>query len=237
MSGLKNNINFKNRILNSLSEVKIEDPSEIVYQQINNLIIDGQLKPGMKIPSERELSKLLRVGRSQVREALKKLEFHGLVDILPQSGAIIKDYNIEILKNLSKIIISLVRDNYIEVLVFWKMLQVGSIDCIKDKISVGEIKKLSNANDKFEKNAPNINQSIEADVNFHLALVEFSKNHLILSISNDITHHLLGFKRNDISTKQNKDSGMEHTEIISYLKNGKTDKARKVLMSHIDKLK
>lgn len=237
MSGSKNNIKDKNRVLNSLSEVKIEDPSEIVFKQINNLIIDGQLKPGMKIPSERILSKLFSVGRSQVREALKKLEFHGLVEILPQSGSIIKDYNLEILKNLSEIIISLVRDNYIEVLVFWKMLQVGSIDCIKDKISEGEIKKLSNANEKFEKNAPNINKSIEADVNFHLALTELSKNHLISSILNDITHHILSFKRDDINTRQNKNSAIEHAEIISSLKNGKFINAREILISHIDKLK
>jgi len=237
MSGSKNNIKGKNRVLNSLSEVKIEDPSEIVFKQINNLIIDGQLKPGMKIPSERELSKLFGVGRSQVREALKKLEFHGLVEILPQSGSIIKEYNLEILKNLSEIIISLVRGNYIEVLVFWKMLQVGSIDCIKDKISEGEIRKLSNTNEKFKKNASNINESIEADVNFHLALAELSKNHLILSILNDITHHILSFKRDDISTKQNKNSAIEHAEIISFLKNGKFINAREILISHIDKLK
>lgn len=53
--------------------------------------IDG-LNPGDKIPSERELSERLSVGRSSVREALRALELLGLIETRRGEGTFIKDF-------------------------------------------------------------------------------------------------------------------------------------------------
>ena len=52
---------------------------------------DGLL-PGDKIPSERELSERLNVGRSSVREALRALELLGLIETRRGEGTFIKDF-------------------------------------------------------------------------------------------------------------------------------------------------
>lgn len=52
---------------------------EEVTAQIRQMIVDGQLRPGHKLPAERELAARLGVSRSSVREALRALEIAGLV--------------------------------------------------------------------------------------------------------------------------------------------------------------
>jgi GntR family transcriptional repressor for pyruvate dehydrogenase complex len=54
--------------------------SKQVSEQIKTLIIEGNLKPGDKLPSERELSRSLGVGRLSLREGLRILESMGMIE-------------------------------------------------------------------------------------------------------------------------------------------------------------
>lgn len=55
--------------------------SDDVVSQLRDILLSGEIKPNDRLPSERELSRILGVGRTTVREALRNLEAHGLVDI------------------------------------------------------------------------------------------------------------------------------------------------------------
>ncbi len=54
---------------------------ERITDQITNAIINGELKPGDKIPTEVELCESFGVGRNSVREAIKVLEAYGVLEI------------------------------------------------------------------------------------------------------------------------------------------------------------
>lgn len=60
--------------------------TEQVMQQLASKIISGELKPGERLPAERELSEMLQVSRSRVREALRALSLIGFVTIRPGGG-------------------------------------------------------------------------------------------------------------------------------------------------------
>lgn len=60
---------------------------EQVMAQIEERILDGRLKAGDKLPSERDLAALLGVSRPSLRESLRVLEALGIVDIRPGGGA------------------------------------------------------------------------------------------------------------------------------------------------------
>lgn len=53
--------------------------SDDVMAQIRERIVAGELKPGDKLPPERELAETLQVSRGAVREAMRNLELRGLV--------------------------------------------------------------------------------------------------------------------------------------------------------------
>lgn len=70
-----------------ISQKKIR---EQVYEQIRAMIETGALEPGEKLESERELSALLNVSRSSIREAILKLECAGLVEQRHGEGTYIR---------------------------------------------------------------------------------------------------------------------------------------------------
>lgn len=70
---------------------KRESAVDIVVNSIKNLLMNRQLKPGDKLPSELEISEGLAVSRGSVREAMKILSAFGLIDIRVGDGTYIAE--------------------------------------------------------------------------------------------------------------------------------------------------
>ena len=60
---------------------------EQVAQRLRQMLVENQISPGAKL-NERELSGVLKVSRTPLREAIKRLAAEGLVELLPNRGAI-----------------------------------------------------------------------------------------------------------------------------------------------------
>ena len=87
-------------MLHNFQEIRIESPVDKIIRQIRELITSGQLNPGDKLPPERKLAERLGVGRSNVRDAIKKLEFYGILKTVPQSGTIVAGMGITALETI-----------------------------------------------------------------------------------------------------------------------------------------
>jgi GntR family transcriptional regulator, transcriptional repressor for pyruvate dehydrogenase complex len=64
-----------------------------IVKQLRKMIESDKLKPGDKLPSERELTERLVVGRSSVREALRALELLGLIETRRGEGTFLRDFH------------------------------------------------------------------------------------------------------------------------------------------------
>ncbi len=66
-------------------------PRQVLHQQaalrLRQLIVEGVIAPGAKL-NERELAEQLQVSRTPLREAIKMLAAEGLVELLPNRGAV-----------------------------------------------------------------------------------------------------------------------------------------------------
>jgi GntR family transcriptional repressor for pyruvate dehydrogenase complex len=71
--------------------IQPEKISQTVVRQIEQLILRGILKPGERLPSERELSERLSVSRPSLREALAELQASGLLTSRAGSGVFVGD--------------------------------------------------------------------------------------------------------------------------------------------------
>ena len=60
--------------------------SQDIIEQVRDLVTSGRLKPGDRLPSERELSQALSVSRSSVREAVRAMESLGLIEARAGEG-------------------------------------------------------------------------------------------------------------------------------------------------------
>lgn len=75
-----------------LRPVQTQRASEAIYEQIKELIISGEFKPGDRLPSERALIDMLQRSRPTIREALRMLERAGFIRIMPgTNGAIVQE--------------------------------------------------------------------------------------------------------------------------------------------------
>ena len=86
-----------------LKAVRSQRRFKQVAEQISKLIKKGKLKPGARLPPERELAKQLEVSRPTVREAMIALEISGLVEVRVGSGIYVLETEKKNLKLSNKI--------------------------------------------------------------------------------------------------------------------------------------
>lgn len=73
-----------------------------VQDGLRQAIIDGRLKPGARL-IERELTEMMGVSRTVIREALRQLESEGLVAIIPNKGPVVRELTLTEAKDLYSI--------------------------------------------------------------------------------------------------------------------------------------
>ncbi len=81
--------------------VPIDRISNFIIEQIKEAVFQKRLKPGDKLPSERQLMEQFKTSRVSVREALRSLEHFGIIEIRRgvDGGAFIRDPNTKLITN------------------------------------------------------------------------------------------------------------------------------------------
>lgn len=74
--------------------VKRTNLSEQIFEQLRDEILNRVHQPGQRLPAERELCRIMQVNRGPMREALKRLEQAGLIQIRQGDGSIVLDYEL-----------------------------------------------------------------------------------------------------------------------------------------------
>ncbi|KPP83894.1 MAG: transcriptional regulator [Rhodobacteraceae bacterium HLUCCA08] len=75
---------------------------EQVVQTLTREIIDGRFEPGQRL-TERELTEMLGVSRTVLRESLRQLESEGLISLVPNRGPIVRDLTLDEARELYRI--------------------------------------------------------------------------------------------------------------------------------------
>ena len=81
----------RNTAFQALKPVHTQRASEAIYEQVRQLILNGDLKPGDRLPSERNMMDMMQRSRPTIREALRMLERDGFIKTIAGSqGAVIQ---------------------------------------------------------------------------------------------------------------------------------------------------
>lgn len=92
--------------MNNLPTFEVQKLAAPLRQQVldglRQAIIDGRLKPGARL-TERELTEMMGVSRTVVREALRQLESEGLVAIIPNKGPVVRELTLAEARDLYSI--------------------------------------------------------------------------------------------------------------------------------------
>lgn len=159
---------------------------ERITDQITNAIINGELKPGDKIPTEVELCENFRVGRNSVREAIKILEAYGVLEIRRADGTYIRqDYDDKMLYPILYGII-LQQDSKDQIVELRKVIDVGIFQEAMNRMKDEDVKALDDElaameEEIYRENASSI-EIFDIDVKFHGIIVGMLNNRLLESI-------------------------------------------------------
>lgn len=161
-----------------------------IVDNITNAIINGELKPGDKIPTEAELCESMGVGRNSVREAIKILEAYGVVHIRRAEGTFVNEnYNSKMLYPILYGII-LQKDSLKQMIELRTVIEVGVLQVALSKLNEEKLNAIEDALKQLEKSVyspeANSKEIFDADVKFHSEIVGVTENVMLESICNYI---------------------------------------------------
>lgn len=222
-------------VLNNFQEIRIESPTDKIIRQIRALITSGQLKPGDKLPPERKLSEKLGVGRSNVRDAIKKLEFYGILRTLPQSGTIVAGMGITALEGLITDVLKIENSDFSSLVETRVLLEAESARLAAIRRTDEDIENIRKALLAYEAKVKHNEQAVEEDLMFHLKIAEASKNSVLKSLMLIIIPDIINnFIKLDICKDGRSQNALEeHNVIINHIIAQKPEEAAAAMRIHL----
>ncbi|HLX22533.1 MAG TPA: FadR/GntR family transcriptional regulator [Usitatibacter sp.] len=178
-------------IVERLSPIQLTKPADLIMRQIRKLLLEGALKAGDRLPSERELANQFGVGRGHVRDALRRLEFHGVLQTIPQSGTVVASLGSGALERLISNLLDLDRDD-IEALTETRgILELYSAQLAAQRATRKSITAIRDALEAFRAEAKLGKPAVEEDLMFHLAIANATQNPVLATLIGLITPDII----------------------------------------------
>ncbi len=222
-------------LLEKFETIKVESPVDKIIKQIRDSIASGQLMPGDKLPSERQLSDRFGIGRTYVRDAIKKLEFYGILKTNPQSGTIVSGVDITAMEGLLTNFIKLAENDFfhmVETRVLMEKFICRQAALRRTSENINEMEAaLADYKNKIDSGSPGVNE----DFNFHLKISEASQNNVIKSLMLIIIPDIIQIYRklNVCGDGRSYKSFNEHRNILDCIIRQKPDEAEEAMKLHL----
>lgn len=222
-------------LLENFSRIEIESPTDKIIRQIKNLISSGQLKPGDRLPSERKMCDKLGVGRTNLRDAIKKLEFYGILRTYPQSGTVVAGLGLPALEGLISDMLSLEESDFRSLVHTRLILEKNAAMLAAKNRTEQDILEMEKALEAHRIKLEQDNIAVDEDLLFHLKIAEASKNSVLKSLMLIITPEILyNFKKHDVcSDARAKGIVAEHESLVQFIRDRDGEGAGKMLAKHL----
>lgn len=153
----------------------------VISDYLMDSVISGELKPGDKLPSDRNLSLMFNVGRTSIREALKVLSVLGLINILPGQGTFIASGSTEFFLSPLSWTFLVGERNEKHVVEVRNIIEMESAKLAAENATA---ENLANLKDIFDQTTEAFNETdlkrfLDLDIDFHLAVAKCSHNPII----------------------------------------------------------
>lgn len=221
--------------------IKTKKIYEEIIDQVKGLISEGQLNPGDRLISEREMADRLKVGRSAVREAFRALEAMGIIEIRQGEGTFVREVSTDSLAEVLALFLMTERDTTRELLELRKILEVEAAGLASLRHTEEELKKMGDALKQMEEDITSGDLGQQADWVFHYAVAEASHNSLMVRLMDSISdtmRRVLGTARQELYRTPGTPQRLlkEHQTVFRAIKNGQDKEARRAMFDHLDRV-
>lgn len=218
-----------------------ESIADAVVDQIESMIVDGILKEGRKLPSERELAEAMGVSRPKLREALQKLEQSGLVKVRHGEGTFIADLTGHA---ISPALLSLYARNsnaFYDYLEYRREQEGFAARMAAERATRSDKARLREIIDDLQKawEDDDLQASQEADIRLHTAIVDASQNttliHMMAAVY-DLTRQGVFYNREYLRTLDGTGQLLlqQHKNLVDAILSGDAQAAEQAARVHMD---
>ena len=207
---------------------------EAVARQIEALILE-KLKPGDKLPPERELAEIFAVSRSSIRDAIRSLELSGLVEPRQGVGTVVCEVTADSLLNPLVNALNRKQELVGELLEVRKMLEPPLAARAATHASEDEINEMEDILRRQAEKMARDEMTIDEDSEFHYTIAMASGNSVVLKVL-DLLMDLLRETRERslqlVGRPQKSLAG--HRQILAAIKKGDAKAAEAAMCRHIE---
>jgi GntR family transcriptional repressor for pyruvate dehydrogenase complex len=212
--------------------------SQVVLDQVLAQIRAGSLRPGDRLPSEHELMRMLSVGRSSVREALRGLISLGLVDTRPGRGAIVLSRVSSPMAHLQTQGLSIERvqrSALLDLLEVREGLEAQAAELAARRATSEDLAHIQARAAELEKQIAAGRIYSSSNVQFHLAIARASHNNVLRESLGHLLIQLREFRERtvrEIPQMSGRDI-IEHRAIVEAIRRRRPAVARRAAVGHI----
>ncbi|MGY8915636.1 MAG: FadR/GntR family transcriptional regulator [Flavobacteriales bacterium] len=220
--------------IENLTKPENQDIQNQIIAKIKELISYKNLEPGDKLPSERKLAEKFGVSRSNLREAIQKLEFFGILISRPQSGTFIANIGAVAMDGMLEDILSLVDPDFKSLVETRILLELKTVRLASLRRTNEDLEQLKNALEAYAKKVMNGEDAVEEDLLFHLAIARASGNSTLNTFMLIITPEIItNFEKYHVCDSNQSFLGIqEHTEIYEAIRDQNPQLAKEKMKVH-----
>ncbi len=223
-----------------LKPIKTKKIYEEIVEQIRQLMTDGNLKPGDKLLSERELAERLQVSRASVREAIRSLEIMAFVEIKPGEGTFVRSQNTNDIILPLAMFLAVEKSSFLEMFEIRRVLETATSSMAAERATEEELDQIRTAYEQMEEsiNFRDSEKGEEYDTIFHYTIAEATHNSLLIrlyrTISEDFSRTISTARRYLFIDEQNPQRILDHhRKIYEAIKDHNPKKASEAMLEHL----
>ncbi len=205
-----------------------------IAERILQMIKDRELRPGDKLPPERDLSVMMNVGRPALREALRALSLMNIIEIRQGTGAYVTQLDTAQLVQHLDFVFSLNDAAIMDLFDARKIVEAGIAELAARHITDEDIALLEACLQKSVDSAYDPELFLHADLQLHTMIATIARNPILLRFIESI--HQLGLasrRRTGRLGGVTEQSMSDHHHIVEALKVRDPQAAREAMLAHL----
>ncbi|HSR22334.1 MAG TPA: FadR/GntR family transcriptional regulator, partial [Candidatus Eisenbacteria bacterium] len=151
-----------------------------IVDQIRELISAGRIKPGDRLPPERELAELFKASRNSVRDAIRVLEQMGLIESRQGDGTYVRSVSAEDLAEPLALMLLQSRTQMRELWEVRRVLEPSLAEFAASRITDEELDELETILEAQRRKVEGGSTALEEDIAFHYRIAEAARNTVML---------------------------------------------------------
>lgn len=205
-----------------------------VAKRMLEIFTRGDIEPGTRLPSERQLSMSLGVGRSAVREALAALEILGIVDVRPGSGTYLRGTVSELLPQTLNWGLMLGAPRTAELIEVRGALEIYAARLAATRMDDAAVSKLGSHVETMRSSLDDLKKFVEADSQFHREVALAVENTVLVELLQSIRSLIRVWVDRAVQDRENAEVAMrEHAAVYEAIARRDPDAAASAMAAHM----